>query len=125
MSFRTELFKQIPEKSTCRIFGTLLDENNDPVPLASLTALTVTLYDQSTKTVINGRSTQDIKGTNGGTVDANGLLTLVLSPLDTIVITSSVEKEKHVALIRWTYNAGTKEGKAEIIHTIANLYRDT
>lgn len=97
-------------------------------PLANadtvLTALTLTLYEQRSRAVINGRSATSIFNVNGGTVTSGGAFTLRLDPADMACVLAG-SAEVHVALIEWTWGTPMQGGKHEIIFTVANLEKVT
>lgn len=109
----------VNEKNSCKIAGTLLDQDGVAVPLASVSSLTLTLYDRATDGIINSRNAQDIKNANGGTLHAtSGAFTLTLSALDNPIVTTSTAAqaiETHYALIQasWSGN-GYWSGLAQI-----------
>jgi len=112
-----------PEGVTATITGTIKDTSTPPVaiPAASLATVTLTLYNKSSGTVLNGRSETNIKNANDGTVDSNGLLALTLTPADNALEAQSGSKETHVAQITWTYNGGASTGRALVEFPVANL----
>lgn len=124
---------QARESSTARLTAIVEDESETPIPAASLDTLTLLLYDQtteldspgSTSAVINGRNRQSILNANGGTVDASGNLALILTPADNVIINTGRPLERHVALFEYTYGAGLKAGKQEVLIDVVNLSRTT
>lgn len=76
---------------------------------AAILSLELTLYDLNTLQVINDRQDQDIKDANGGSLDADGTLTLELDGDDNPVLAEEPLPgwvEEHVARIKWTWNDG-------------------
>lgn len=100
----------INEGNIALVSGTLTDEAGDAVPLASLSTLTLTLYDRATDTIINSRTAQSILNTNGGTFAAtSGAFTLTLSSNDNPIVTSALaagRTETHIGLVEATWAGG-------------------
>ena len=133
MSQTTQPFRA-RESSTARLTAVVEDETETAIPSASLDTLTLLLYDQRTQiaspgttgAVINGRNRQSVLNANGGTVDASGNLEMLLSPADNVIIgTGEGQSERHVALFEYTYAAGLKSGKEEILIDVFNYARTT
>jgi hypothetical protein len=103
---------RVNKANSGRYRASLVDETGVPVPAASLSSLTLTLYDQRTDTIINSRDAQDVLNVNGVTVDANGLLTWTVLPADNPIVTRGTAEETHVALFEWTF--GSKRGSHEV-----------
>lgn len=124
---------QVRESTSSQLTATLKDEAEVAIPAVNLSTLTLMLYDQTTETenpgttgaIINNRNRQDILNANGGTVDANGLLTMVFEPADNVIINTGVIEERHVALLEYTYAAGLKAGKEEVLIDVFNYSRTT
>lgn len=110
------------EKGSGRLIATITEEDGvTPIPVGTLTTLTLTLYaDDANQTIINGRNAQSILGVNGGAVDASGVLTLTLSPADNAIVNTALEVERHIALFEWTWGVG-KAGKYELVLLVRNL----
>ena len=125
MAHRTNLTEHVPEQSMCVISAVVRDENDVALPLAAVITLTATLYDEKTGNIINSRDAQDIRNTNGGTLDANGLVTLTLLSADNVMQTGGHpggrHKETHIVLFQWTYGAPVKDGKHEVAFPVLNL----
>ena len=123
---RTELPDKILEKTSPKITATIQDEDGTGIPAASLDTLTLTLYnlDDSSNTIINSRTAQDVLNTNNVTVDSSGNLVWLVQPLDTIIV-GSKGVEKHRVVFEWTYSSGTKNGKYIIDMDIRNLVKIT
>jgi hypothetical protein len=106
--------RKLPEQTTAVYSATITDENGAAVPLASINAITLTLYNAADGTTINSRSAQNILNTNNVTIHAtSGLLTWTMQPADNVIVDSSIgvgKYERHNFLIEWTYGT-TKKGK--------------
>lgn len=112
----------VKERNVALLTATFRDETGAALPAASLASVTLTLYDRDTQAIINSRSNQSILNANGGTVDANGLLTLTLATADNPILDDTKKVEQHVALVRWTYGiGGVKEGREEFLVDVENL----
>lgn len=112
------------EKTTLRITATLVDETGAAIPLAGLSALTLTLYnrDSTTQEIVNSVNAVSILNTGRGTVHAtSGLLTVTLEPDDNAIIDTTKDVEWHRALIAGTYAGGAKTFKQEIEWQVRNL----
>lgn len=122
MPVRTFLHEEVPEKSTFRYTCTLIDETGAVVPAASLTTLTLTLYNQDTAlTIINSVNGTSILNVDRGTVDASGNVAILLTPADGAMVDATKAIEHHVMLIQWTYAAGAKAGRHEVVIPVCNL----
>jgi hypothetical protein len=108
------------ERSSGVITATLNDETGAPVPLASMTALTLTLYDQATRGILNSRQNQNVLNANNVTMGAaNGLVTWAVQPADQACV--SGKDETHVALFVAKWAAGAKEHAWEVRLVVDNL----
>jgi len=110
---RTVLTNEIAEGVSSLLSVTFVDEN--AATIASLTTLTMTLYEESTEDIINSRTDSDVSASLSG-----GVLTLTLAPDDNAMITSKL-CERHIALFEYTWSAGSKTGKYEVVFTVRNL----
>lgn len=117
----TEIKDVIGEKTSPTITTTLTDENDDPLVDADtiLEALTLTIYDKASGTIILAETS--ILNTGRGTVDAVGLVTLRLRPTDTPIIDATKAKEQHAAFVRYVWSGGTKSGGHVVLHTVYNF----
>lgn len=107
----------ITERSTARYTCALVDPTGAAIASAALSTVTATLTDR-TGTVINGRNAQSILNANGGTVSAQGVVTLILGPLDTAALGTSELQERRLTL-RATYSSG--ELTHEVTFYVRNL----
>lgn len=120
MAIRTIISDPVPERSSARITAQLQDEAGAGIPGGSLTTLTLTLYTAGSGTILNGRNKQNALNANGVTVDASGNLIFQMDPLDNQIV-GTESHERHIALFEWTWSAGAKAGKHEVLLTIVNL----
>jgi hypothetical protein len=124
---------QARESSTARLTAIIEDETATAIPAASLQTLTLMLYDQttqlaspgSTTAIINSRNRQNVLNINGCTIDSSGNLEMILTPADNQIVNSLKDLERHVALFEFTYAAGLKAGKEQILIDVVNLSRTT
>lgn len=99
----------VNEENIALVSGALLDEDAVAVPLSALSALTLTLYDKDTDTIINSRNAQSILNTNGGTFHATtGAFTLTLSAADNAIMTTreAGRTETHYGLVEASWSGG-------------------
>lgn len=121
LSFSTD------EKSSVVYTATLKDENEAVISSSDVSSLTLSLYslDDPDRAVINSRNAQSILNANGGTLTSLGALTIVLSSLDNVIVDQTRDFERHLAEVRWTYNAGTRHGSTTFLVIVKNLTKVT
>lgn len=97
--------RTVCEYTTWQWRGTLHNETGAAIPLASLTAVTLTITDCRTGTrLVDGAN---IRNTGRGAIDADsGQLTLTLLPADNRIVTPSLAEERHRLTIEFTWNSG-------------------
>lgn len=111
----------VDELENARYEATLTDEDAAPITLASVSTLTLTLYDVATGGIINSRNGQDVLNTNNVTLHAtSGLLTWSIQALDNPIVTSTLSFERHRALFVATLTNGTI-GRHEVDLVVNNL----
>lgn len=113
--------KIINEGSTAIYTTTLKDEDGVAIPASIISALTLTLSNVADGEIINDRDAQDVLNNNNVTVDANGLLTYTLQPLDTAIQNSAVPFETHRATFQCSYNGGAGQSNQDVHFLIRNL----
>lgn len=121
MAFRTTLTAVFAEGKTAKITAVIEDEDGTGIDVANLGTVTLTLFNDRSKAIINSRNQTDIKNAGPGTIDSSGNLTLTLTADDMAILVASNDAERHVAFIEWTYSSGTKSGGFEIAFTVTNL----
>lgn len=84
------------------------DGAGNPIALADLQTLTLTYYDQTTLTVVNGREDQDVLNANDVEVSGGGTLHWFMQVEDAVLVDSRHGTEPHVALFTWTWDDGTE-----------------
>ncbi len=118
----TQSQRRLDEQVSASYVGTLQDQTGTDIALSSLTTITLTLYDLSTKGIINSRNAQDVKNTNNVVITSAGVLTWTLQPADNIIVTSTKRAgayEKHIALFEYAWAAGSN--KHEVVLEIRQL----
>jgi hypothetical protein len=121
---RVLLRNEIPERTTPKLTATLRDQDGAPVAAASLDALSLTLFNDKTKAIVNGRNHSDVLNAGIGTINAQGVLTLAFTALDTAILDATLATELRVALIEWDWTVSSvpKSGKHEISFVVRNLH---
>ncbi len=118
-------------EATSRTYeATLQDPQGAPIPLAQLTALTLTLFVSEacgpSPTIVNSRNVQNVRNANNVTVDADsGLLRWEVQPADTAMLVTSRGYETHVARFSWTFDDGLggppRQGHHQVALRVENL----
>lgn len=105
----------------------LVDQDQNPVPLGSLTQLQVTIYDQASDTDILAAT--DIRNVNGGTYHAvTGKGTFQLTSAHNAIVnvddpaTPIGEEETHVMLFEALWGGGGAK-RWEVLVYVKNLHR--
>ena len=112
---------KIANENSIALYGAIIkDEAAVAIAAASLTTLTLTLYNSDDEAIINSRSAQDVLNTNNVTVDSSGVLAWTMQPADN-VITGTGELETHVALFEYTWSSGTKRGSHEVTVKVRDI----
>ena len=115
----------VQEGESCKLTGGTLKDGDDAIVKAVVGTLTLTLYDERTGTIINSRSAQDIKDTNGGALAADGGVTLRLHADDNALVgdPGPLRVETHIARIGWTWTAdgATQTGYQEYRYRVQKL----
>jgi len=128
MSIETQL-----ERTTSRIIF-LLTDTDGVTGLANLstvlTTFKLTLYERYTLTVINSRSGQDVKNTNGFTVydtpqtdPVTGETYNVLGRLDAEdnALVGTKNLETHIAQFEWTWGTPLRTGRGAVAIPVQNM----
>lgn len=116
----------VQEGESCNLYVSFADIDGAAISKANLSTCTLTLFNEATAEVINGRSAQNVKDANGGTVSSEGALTMRLEDTDAIIVDDELEPgdvESHVARFEWTWNDGvrTRKGRQEFILQVEKL----
>lgn len=117
MADRIRFEQVVAERGTCLLTTTLKSETGAALPGSSLATCELTLYDERTGEVLNGRVNQDIKAL----VDGAGLLSLLLTDADHLVIDDLRQIETHIGLVKFTYGSPVKQGRQEFELNVRNL----
>ena len=99
---------EINEATTGRYTATMYDETGTVIDGTAMDTMTLTLYDKKTGAVINSRSAQNVKNTNGVAVTSAGALTWTIAYADTAMV-GSEGRERHVATFIGTWDSGAKK----------------
>lgn len=122
----------VPKKATRHLLVVLTDEDQvTPLPMADavITSCQVTLYEKTTKAILNGRDHQEIHGINGGTIfntvqsAADGTrynLDLRVTGLDNDCLLTTKKTERHRALIEWWWGSPENYGSVVVEFTVQN-----
>jgi hypothetical protein len=110
------------EGETPQYTATITDDLGAPLPAASLSTLTLTLYvikSDGTTAYVNSRNAQNVLNANNVTVSGVGLVTWSLQVADTSLI-EDLPFERHIALWEWTWPTA-RAGKHELMITVKAL----
>ena len=113
----------VRELTTPKYTATITDDDGVALPAASLTTLVLTLYvvkSDGTIGYVNSRNAQNVLNANNVTVSAAGAVVWSVQTADTTLI-ESLPFERHIALFEWTWSAGAKAGKHEVVLNVQNL----
>lgn len=97
-----------PENSARILTTTLTDEDGNAIAAANLTHLKLTLWEPHSGDIVNSRNAQSILNENGGSLSAQGVLTLKLSAGD-MAILGSRNSEIHRGLIEAKLSSGDQD----------------
>lgn len=92
----------------------LVDWAQQPIPGAALNAMTLTLADTLSETIINGVQQINILNTGRGMIDQKGTVTIMLGPDDTAMSETTALQVQRSAIVDWTYNGGASVGRQQI-----------
>jgi hypothetical protein len=112
MAIRSASTVEVPRSGVWRYAAQLPDETGAAIPAASLATLTITVYEEDlprTFPIINGINGRNVLNANGGTVDAQGNVVIVLKGADNEVVDAATPvggAETHVLLLQGTYGVG-------------------
>jgi hypothetical protein len=95
---------------------TMMITQEDGVTGFKPTTLTLTLVEKTTQSIINGKNETDILIY----CDANGNLSLEMTPADQALLDSSIlgSIEVHQAILEWTWQGGTRKGAAIVEYVL-------
>lgn len=112
---------RVNEQTTSKLTGQLVDQNGAGIPTGTLTAFTLTLYNDADGSIINLRNGQDVLNTNNVTVDSSGNVVWTIQPDDNVIVDDTQDAELHIALFQWQWGSPARKGKAAIGIRVANL----
>ena len=102
---------------------TFSDLNSETLDADAITAITLTLKDESGN-VVNSRSSQTVRNANGGTLAASGAFALILSPLDNAYQSATGFRERRYGEVSWDWtdeNEATQTGKTDFAYDVQKL----
>ena len=89
--------------------GTIKDAAGVAIPLANMSAMTLTLTDSASGTFVNSRNAQNVLNSNNCAYNATtGAFQWFVQNADTTMVNPLLASEEHVAQINWTYVSGTE-----------------
>ena len=116
----------INDGESCNLSGTLKDTGG--VTITTISALKLTLLDETTGAIINSRDDQDINGANGGTFSA-GTFTVELDGADTAAVgeVNDGNTQNRVARLSFEYSDGdtTRKGIQEFFFPVYKMKTTT
>ena len=121
LSRRVQLPDRAGEGKTYTISGSFIGDLGDVPPLSALSSLTLTLWDDASRAILNNVDRVNILNTGRGTVDVNGYLICTLVGADNAVLDPQCIEELHVAFFEWTYSGGDKSGGIEVAYYVRNF----
>lgn len=102
-----EIF-EVQQGGTALYTATFRDTAGVVIASADVVSITLSLYDKSSGTQINGRAAQDVFGDNNGTYHAtSGLFSWEMQALDNIIVSSDIielRSETHVARLTMVFD---------------------
>ncbi len=112
----------INDGESCNLSGTLKDTGG--VTITTISALKLTLLDETTGAIINNRNEQNVNGVNGGTF-SDGTFTIELDGSDTAAVGDIADDktQNRIARIVFEYSDGdtTRKGKEEFFFPIYKM----
>jgi len=106
------------ERSSATITGYVVDDTGTAVDPATLTAVTITLYDLDTYVpgaspavgILNNRDAQNVNATNDVSFPANspvdGQFVWAVQPADNVIVTERRQIERHRAELKFVWSGG-------------------
>ncbi len=124
------------EKDTPVLYLLVKDHTGTAVNLTAADSVTLTLWEESTETVVNSRTAQDVKNANGVTVYAttqtitvDGVTTSYNIMWPTVILDNAIIgkrlPEKHIATFVVIWSSGTKRSTHEVFWHLNNLTKVT
>ena len=112
------------EETTPEFSFQLVNSKLENILSGNLDKLTLTVYapDVKGKPIIGKNDHVNILNANQGTVTSGGKVTLILKKKDTVLSVPN-QINKYIALIEYTFNSNTEEGKVEVAYFIRPGYK--
>lgn len=111
----------LKEKETGLYSFTLRDESGAAIAAASLTSVTLTLYEPGSGQIINSRTNQNVLNQNQVTIDEFGKVSWDIQLADVTILDASRPTEVHRALFFFSWSGGTKGKPHEVDLVLENL----
>lgn len=92
-------------ESTDRLFDAYLVNDGQPLTDDMISTLVLTVRQDYTGEIINGRDAQDVFNANGVTIEADGHLIWNISHFDTELKNRHLPSEPHRCLFEWSYDS--------------------
>ena len=113
---------EIPANSSQTYQANIVDYRLVPVTADMLNTLTLTIVDTLSGTVINNVETVNILNTGRGSIDANGVLTVQLTPGDTDMSeVPGATRVQRSLIFTYTYNFGVSGGRHQVNFYLVQL----
>ena len=99
----------VNERTAAQYTATIKDQTGTAIPAASMTALTLTLEDVGSGTILNSRTAQNILNANNVTVSAGGVMVWTMQPADNAIVSTTAahgSTETHRATFKVSYGSG-------------------
>lgn len=106
----SDIEKFIVHEKEARFYDlTFTDQDGIQIPLASMSALTLSLFlkDSDPIVYINSRNAQNVLNANNVTIDSAGKITWAIQSADLAMQDAGAEVEVHVAIFHLTTTGGT------------------
>lgn len=116
----------VGERNSAYIRGIILDEAGETVPLASVSAFTLSIFNDDVEPVGLIVTDRNILNANGGTYhETSGFFTVTLAAADNPIVSGTLargETEQHTAQLKLTW-AGGGQWIGEVRIKVVNLHR--
>lgn len=88
------------ERNTPTFTATVQGNDAVVIPGSALATVTLTIYDEHTREIVNDRNNVDVKAN----VDENGALTFQLEEADMVILNQERKRERRRIFIEWTWD---------------------
>jgi hypothetical protein len=99
---------RVRERASAVYRCTLIDQDEDPIPVSSLDALYLTVYDVATEAILNDRDRQDVLNANNVTVNSDGELEWEIQSEDNALVTAAKSLEQHMFVFEFEWDSGAR-----------------